>query len=188
MSQAQLIEMARHNLGHAKAGTIEQESGIFEVPVANYFDQERWELEMDRIFKRMPLMLAMTDELRNPGDYKAMEAVGMPVLLTRGDDGQVRAFVNMCRHRGAQIMLEGRGNSHRFTCPYHAWSYDQHGDLVGVYAPKDFGEVDKSCNSLVPLPVAERAGMIWAILNPKATVDIDTFLSGYDQVLAHFGF
>ncbi|MDH3643058.1 MAG: aromatic ring-hydroxylating dioxygenase subunit alpha [Gammaproteobacteria bacterium] len=188
MSRAQLVEMARHNMAHAKAGTIEQEAGIFEVPVDNYFDEERWQLEMDRIFKRMPLMVALTDEIRNPGDYKAMEAVGMPVLLSRGEDGEVRAFVNMCRHRGAQVILEGRGNTHRFTCPYHAWSYDQQGDLVGVYAPNDFGDVDKSCNSLIPLPVAERAGMIWVILNPKATLDIDTFLAGYDEVLGHFGF
>jgi nitrite reductase/ring-hydroxylating ferredoxin subunit len=160
MSRAQLINMARHNIGHAKAGTIEQAPDIVKVPVQNYFDPDRWQLEMDRIFRRMPLVLAMTDELRNPGDYKAMEAVGMPVLLSRGEDGEVRAFVNMCRHRGSQVMLPGCGNAHRFTCPYHAWTYDQEGALVGVYAPKDFGDVDKGENGLVPLPVAERAGMI----------------------------
>ncbi|HEY5679928.1 MAG TPA: aromatic ring-hydroxylating dioxygenase subunit alpha [Pseudomonadales bacterium] len=188
MSRAQLINMARHNIGHAKAGTIEQAPDIVKVPVQNYFDPDRWQLEMDRIFRRMPLVLAMTDELRNPGDYKAMEAVGMPVLLSRGEDGEVRAFVNMCRHRGSQVMLPGCGNAHRFTCPYHAWTYDQEGALVGVYAPKDFGDVDKGEHGLVPLPVAERAGMIWVIVNPQATLDIDTFLSGYDELLGHFHF
>ncbi len=188
MSRAQLINMARHNIAHAKAGTIEQAPDIVKVPVQNYFDPDRWQLEMDRIFRRMPLLLAMTDELRNPGDYKAMEAVGMPVLLSRGEDGEVRAFVNMCRHRGSQVMLPGCGNTHRFTCPYHAWTYDHEGALVGVYAPKDFGDVNKEENGLVPLPVAERAGMIWVIVNPDSKLDIDTFLSGYDELLGHFHF
>ena len=136
MSQAQLIEMARHNLAHAKAGTIEQEPDVMRVPACNYFDPDRWQLEIDRVFKRMPLMLALTCEMSEPGDYRALEAVGMPVLLTRGEDGEVRGFVNMCSHRGSQIMLEGSGqHAKRFTCPYHAWSYDQKGALiVSVYA------------------------------------------------------
>lgn len=188
MSRAQLIEMARHNLAHAKAGTIEQEPEVMRVPVSNYFDPDRWRLEIDRVFKRMPLMLALTCEMSGPGDYRALEAVGMPVLLVRGGDGEVRAFVNMCSHRGSQIVREGTGNGKRFPCPYHAWTYDQLGDLVSVYASEDFGEIDKSCNGLTKLPVIERAGLIWVVLNPASTLDLEAFLSDYDEVLAHFGF
>ncbi len=188
MSRAQLIEMAKHNLGHAKAGTIEQTEEIIRVPASNYYDLERWQLEMDRVFKRVPLMLAMTAEIPNTGDYKSMIAVDTPILISRGEDGEVRAFINMCRHRGSQIMPEGTGNTKRFTCPYHAWSYSQSGELIGVYAEQDFGDVDKSCNSLVGLPVAERAGLIWVTINPNASLDIDAFLSGYDELLGHFGF
>ncbi len=188
MSRAQLIEMARHNLAHVRAGTIEKTEAIHREPARHYFDEERWHLEMDRVFKRLPLMLAMTAELPNPGDYKAMDAVDTPVLIARGQDGEVRAFVNMCRHRGSQIMPPGTGSARRFTCPYHAWSYDQTGALIGVFSEQDFGAVDRSCYSLVELPSAERAGLIWVHLNPGAKLDIDDFLSGYDAVLEHFDF
>ena len=188
MSRTQLIEMARHNLAHVQAGTIERAEAIHREPARHYFDEERWRLEMDRVFKRVPLMLAMTAEIPNPGDYKAMDAVDTPVLITRGQGGEVRAFINMCRHRGSQIMPAGTGNARRFTCPYHAWSYDQTGALVGVFSEKDFGAVDRSCYSLVELPAAERAGLVWVHLNPNATLDIDDFLSGYDAVLEHFDF
>ena len=117
MSRAELIEMAKHNLAHVKAGTIEQAPGIGEVPATNYYDADRWSNEMRLVFKRLPLMLAMTAELPNVGDYKAMEAVGTPVIISRGQDGQVRAFVNSCSHRGAQLLDEGRGSAHKFTCP-----------------------------------------------------------------------
>ena len=85
-------------------------------------------------------------------------------------------------------MDEGCGNSHRFTCPYHAWSYNGHGDLIGIYAPKDFGEIDKSQYGLTELPCLEKAGLIWVTINPKSTLDIELFLSGYDELLEHFGF
>ncbi len=180
--------MARQSLAHAQAGTIDQTEAIHKEPAHHYFDEARWRLEMERIFKRVPLMLAMTAELPNPGDYKAMDAVSTPVLIARGQDGRVRAFVNMCRHRGAQIMAVGTGNAKRFTCPYHAWSYDQTGALIGVFSEKDFGTVERSCHSLVALPAAERAGLIWVHLNPNAALDIDDFLSGYDDMLGHFNF
>ena len=138
MSKTQLVEMAKHNITHTLAGTINLVDDVLRVPASHYYDPERWRLEMDKLFKRVPLMLAMSCELANPGDYKSMDAVGMPVLLSRGNNGELRAFVNMCSHRGSMIMPEGGGNTHRFTCPYHAWSYDHIGALISVFAPDDF--------------------------------------------------
>ncbi len=188
MSRAQLIEMAKHNMVHAKAGTIDQEPDVLRVAAGHYFETPRWRDEIDRVFKRMPLLLATTAELRRPGDYKSLEAVGVPILISRGADGQVRAFVNMCSHRGSIIVPEGRGSTKRFTCPYHAWTYDGDGALVAIYKENDFGHIDKSCNGLTRLPVAERAGLIWVQVDPNASLDIDTFLCGYDDVLSHFDF
>jgi len=188
MSREQLIEMAKINMAHGDAGTIPQTDDVLKVPVGKYFEEERWQQEIKLIFKRIPLMLAMTAELKEPGDYKSMNAGGVPVLISRTEDGEVKAFVNMCAHRGAQVMDEGCGNTHRFTCPYHAWTFDGHGDLIGIYAPKDFGEIDKSQYGLTELPCLEKAGLIWVTLDPKSTLDIELFLSGYDELLAHFGF
>ncbi len=184
----QLVEITREIVAHGKAGTIPQTDSIFQVPATHYTDPARFALELERVFKRVPLMLAMTAELREPGAYKAMDVVGVPVLIVRGEDSRVRAFVNMCSHRGAQLMPPGRGTAKRFTCPYHAWSYGVNGALIGVFREREFGDVDRACNGLTELPTAERAGLIWVTLNPRSTLDIDSFLAGYDDALAHFGF
>ncbi len=188
MSHSQLIEMARNSLTHAKAGTIDQKPDVYRVPSSHYYDEERWKAEMDKVFRRMPLMLAMSAELKEPGDYKAMDAGNTPVLIVRTDSGLIKAYVNMCSHRGAQVMDTGKGNTHRFTCPYHAWSYNREGELTGILSNKDFGDIDKSCYGLTELPCLERAGLVWVTTDPKSTLDISTFLSGYDELLGHFGF
>ncbi|HIG42515.1 MAG: aromatic ring-hydroxylating dioxygenase subunit alpha [bacterium] len=187
MSKAQLIEMARHGIEHGKAGTIDQTADVLKVPANNYYDESRWRQEVNKVFRHLPLMLAMTAELKSVRDYKAMTAGNVPVLITRTEQG-IKAYLNMCSHRGAQIMEDGRGNSERFTCPYHAWSYNQDGELYGILSNKDFGDIDKSCYGLISLPCLEKAGLIWVITDPKSTVDINAFLSGYDALLALFGF
>ena len=188
MSKAKLVEISKQDLAHGRAGTVAQADSIYAVPVEHYYEAGRWQQEMQQIFRRMPLMLATTAELREPGSYKAMEAAGVQVLITRNRDGQVRAFVNMCSHRGARLVAPGHGTAHKFTCPYHAWTYSPDGDLVAVYAADDFGDVEKSCNGLTALPCLEKAGLIWVTLNPESDLDIETFLSGYDSMLAEFGF
>ena len=188
MARAQLIEMARHSIAHAQAGTIEQVPDVLRIPAENYTAPDRFEREVERIFKRVPLMLGLSSEIANPGDYKAITPAGVPILLARGRDGAVRAFLNVCRHRGAQILDEGVGRARRFVCPYHAWTYDDAGTLVGILSEDEFGEIDKACHSLVTLPVLERAGLVWAIANPASKLDIGAFLSGYDELLGSFGF
>ena len=183
-----LLEMARHNIAHSAAGTIDIEPGVYKVPASNYFDQERFDKEVDGIFRRIPLMLAATAELPNPGDYKAMNAAGLPILLVRGKDGEVRSFINSCSHRGTNVVLEGTGNARLFSCPYHAWSFDQKGNLVAIASKEEFGDIDTDCYGLTKLPVTERGGLIWGIANPNSTVDFDTFLAGYDELLGQFGF
>lgn len=187
MNRKELVQMARRNLEHVKAGTVDQAPEIGRVPAADYVDPERWQREMDRVFRRLPLMLGFTTELREPGSYRSMIVADVPILLTRGEDGVVRSFLNVCRHRGAVVVAEGSGSASRFTCPYHAWSYDNEGALVGIYKNKDFGKLDKDCNGLTPLPVFERAGLIWGALTPHCPVDFDRFLCGYDEVLEGLG-
>ena len=187
-SRDTLIQMARNNLEIVKSGKLPQTEDVLRVPAEHYYDPGRWRLEMDRVFKRLPLMLAMSCELKEPGDFKTLEVCGVPVLLLRNEDLEVRAYVNSCSHRGAVVVTERRGNRRRFSCPYHAWTYDHAGDLVAIYAEEDFGEIDKSCHGLTALPVGERAGMIWVNLDANSTLDLDTYLCGYDGLLEHFGF
>ncbi|MGI9285412.1 MAG: aromatic ring-hydroxylating oxygenase subunit alpha [Pseudomonadales bacterium] len=188
MSRSQLIQMAKDGLAHAEAGTIPQAEDILRVPARHYYDPDRWQLEMDRVFRRLPMMLATSVELPEPGDYKALEATGVPVLITRDMQGEVRAYVNSCAHRGSQIMPQGCGHAERFTCPYHAWSYNHSGELTHIYCPKDFGDIDNSSHGLVPLQATERCGLIWVQTDQNSKLDIDAFLAGYDEQLANFSF
>jgi phenylpropionate dioxygenase-like ring-hydroxylating dioxygenase large terminal subunit len=187
MARDELIAMTRSLVAHGVAGTMELADAVLRVPAATYTDPERFEAEKARIFRRLPLMLAPTCELPEPGAYKAMEVAGVPVLLVRQRDGSVAAFRNMCTHRGNPV-AHGTGKASRFVCGYHGWTYGSDGALLGVASPQDFGQVDKATLCLKRFPSLERAGLIWAILDVDSTLSIEAALCGYDRLLAHFGF
>ncbi len=185
MSREQLVSMTRRNIAHSKNGTVPLDDSVKRVPSTNYYDPHRWQLEMDRIFRRVPLVMGFSVELSVANSYKALDVMGTPVLLVRGDDGVLRSFVNMCSHRGAQVMEEGSGTARRFSCPYHAWVYNTEGALVGMLDKEAFGEIDMSCHGLTPLPVAERAGIVFGGITPGMHFDIDEYLCGYGEMLDH---
>jgi phenylpropionate dioxygenase-like ring-hydroxylating dioxygenase large terminal subunit len=145
------------------------------VPTRSYLDADQWGAEMELIFKRVPLMLALSCEMPKPGDYKAMEAIGLPILIARDREGAVRAFLNVCSHRGAPVAKDGHGNCSRFTCVYHGWTFATDGRLMGVADPHKFGDVDKSTRGLKRLPCEERHGMIFVVLTPNAPLDLDAY-------------
>ncbi|HZU64712.1 MAG TPA: SRPBCC family protein [Novosphingobium sp.] len=149
------------------------------VPSASYTDPAQWEAEMAQVFRKVPLMLAFTSEMPNPGDYKAMEAIGLPILITRGKDGVARAFLNVCSHRAAPVANEGHGNCARFTCKYHGWTYGPDGKLIGISEASKFGEVDKASLGLKALPCKEQAGMIFVGLTPGMELDLDAYYRGF---------
>jgi phenylpropionate dioxygenase-like ring-hydroxylating dioxygenase large terminal subunit len=188
MSRETLVELTRRTFQHARAGTVPLAGDVGRVPATNYYDPARWQLEMARVFKRTPLVLGFTCELPEPRSYKALEVAGVPILLSRGADGQMRSFVNMCSHRGSIVVPEGTGTARRFTCPYHAWTYDSEGRLVGILDRDEFGDLNPDCHGLTPLPVAERAGIVFGALTPGAPFDIDAYLCGYGEMLAHHQF
>jgi len=188
MRRTEYISMAERLLDHVENKTTESASDVYQVPVSCYLDEDLWHREMKNIFRRLPLMLAMTCEMRNTGDYKVMEVADFPVLMVRGKDGKVRAFLNACTHRGAFVAKEGKGNCSRFSCPYHAWTFNLEGDLIGVADPKKFGDVDKSTMGLTELPCDERAGLIFVMLDPNLTTDLDDYLGDMLPELESLGF
>lgn len=154
------------------------------VPVAAYLDQERYQSELAGIFRTLPLPIALSLELPEPGSYLARTVMDQPLLLTRSTTGKVNVFLNVCRHRGAKICAEGSGKQRKFSCPYHSWTYDNEGQLTGVYGEKSFGEIDRSTLSLTRLHSAERHGIIFAALDAKLTFDIDRWLGDLGPRLA----
>jgi phenylpropionate dioxygenase-like ring-hydroxylating dioxygenase large terminal subunit len=183
MDQNEFNELAKRLLHHVESGTTDQAAEPFVVPVADYLEASRWQLEVDAVFGRVPLALGASNEVPAPGDYKAIQIVDTPVLVTRGRDGAAHGFINVCRHRGAQVVENGCGNAHRFSCPYHAWLYDTEGALVSIPGEDTFGPVDAATHGLREIPVEERAGLIFGSLDPDAELDLDAWLAGFDAEL-----
>ena len=188
MTRELLIPIARDVIKHAKAGTMKQASEVMRLPATHYTDSSRFQIEVEKLIKRVPIILGPSCEISKAGDFKTLSIAGISLIVSRDVDGTAHAMINACSHRGACLTKEENGNRKRFTCPYHGWSFSNVGDLIGVSAEKDFGSINKNDYGLISLPVYESAGLIWAILNPNSKVDIPTFLSGYDKVLDSFAF
>ncbi|HLY56502.1 MAG TPA: aromatic ring-hydroxylating dioxygenase subunit alpha, partial [Stellaceae bacterium] len=169
--------------GYARDHKTFQTDRTMTVPYAVYTDEARWHREMELIFRRVPLMLALSCELPERRSYKALDAAGKPVLITRDQTGKVRAFLNVCAHRGSPLAEEGCGKAARLTCPYHGWTFGLDGKLIGVSDAALFGEFDRSSRNLRELPCVERAGMIFGALTPDAPFDVDAY---YGRLLSDF--
>lgn len=178
MDHLDIGSVAETLLDYVEQDRTYQSDRITTVPASVYTDPDRWGREIDLIFKRVPLMLALSCELPEPGSYKAMDAMGLPVLIVRDKAGEARAFLNVCAHRGAPVADEGHGHCARFTCKYHSWTYGLDGKLLAVSDREKFGEIDKATRGLRALPCHEQGGMIFAVLTPGEPVDFAEFFSG----------
>ncbi|MEM1051677.1 MAG: aromatic ring-hydroxylating dioxygenase subunit alpha [Pseudomonadota bacterium] len=187
MSREELVSMTRSLVEHGAADTMEYADEIVRVPASSYIDPDIFEQEKRKLFRRLPLMVAPSCELPEPGYYKTMDICGVPLLLTRQRDGSVGAFLNMCTHRGNPV-ANGSGKASRFMCSYHGWTFKNDGSLAGLSSPKDFGTVDKAALCLKRFPAYESAGLIWAILDHNSQLSIADYLCGYDALLEAFGF
>jgi nitrite reductase/ring-hydroxylating ferredoxin subunit len=183
-----LKDMARQTIAYGRDGTTNFAENIMRLDASVYYDEDLFERELDQIFKRIPIVLGPSCEIPEPGDFKTMKVARSSIIVARGKDGVARGFMNTCRHRGVKVENEPCGNRSRFTCPFHGWSFGVDGSLVGIASRNDFGDIDKAEYGLKQFPLVERAGLIWAIVNPDCQTDIDPFLAGYDEILSAFKF
>ena len=186
MDLAEKMDVARELMGFVREGTTQMLDEPMRIPLERYRSQQRFEAEMEAIFASVPLGLALTCELREPGQFVTRNVLDRPVLITRGQDGEARAFLNVCRHRGAVVETRECGQATRFSCPYHAWTYDDTGALVAVTDAKTFGDLDRSTHGLRELPTQERSGFVWVVLTPGGAIDVDEWLGDYADELAMF--
>ena len=128
------------------------------LPAYYYTSPEILELEKEKLFFKDWLIVGRVEEWPNPGDYRAMEIVGEPIVITRNKDGELKAFANVCRHRGVAVAI-GQGNTKEFLCPYHAWVYDLDGGLVSAARPRGTGAGVPSPTPPPPSPIfRQRSG------------------------------
>lgn len=185
--RAELVAVARDVLEHSRNGTLRTTDDVMTVPAANYTDPAHFGAELERMFRRIPVVVALSCEVSKAGDQRPIEIAGVPVLVVRGRDGAARVFLNACTHRGSMLARECT-TATRITCPYHGWAFDDRGALVGISGRQDFGPIDTDQYGLRELPALERGGFIWAVLDPNSKVDIDTFLGSFGSMLERFGF
>jgi phenylpropionate dioxygenase-like ring-hydroxylating dioxygenase large terminal subunit len=152
-----------------------------------YDTPERLANERDTLFRRFPLVVGFSSQLREPGSYFTHDLTGVPILVARGADGQSRAFLNVCRHRGAKVAPQASGNCRRFICPYHAWSYDLDGKLHSVTEKRCFPNLVPDRSGLLTLACAERHGMIFVVPTPGLELDIDAYLGKFGDDFASYG-
>ncbi len=143
--------------------------GTEDIPALRYTSEEYFRLERERVFRgEVWLIAGRESRIPEPGDYFTFE-VGLPgsVLVVRNREGQLRAFHNVCTHRGMEI-ASGSGSTDRFRCVYHSWTFDLDGNLATVVDEEQFHDLDRSCHGLRPVRVESWAGWIWLTLNPYA--------------------
>lgn len=176
MKTTEQIELLEELLGLRRDRSAFLDETVERSPAARYSDPDIFAAEKARIFRAAPLAVAHVSEMSEDGAFLRCEVAGAPVILTRDREGEIHAFYNICRHRGARLVDADRGCRHRFTCPYHAWTWDNQGHLIGVpHQAQGFPDLDKADYGLKRVQVAVRFGWIWVQLDGE--MDIDAFLA-----------
>lgn len=150
-----------------------------------WFDKERAAL----FDGQQPLIVGHTSMLKQAGDHFTHDHTGQPLLVVRGKDDEIRAFLNVCRHRGVRLSnAEGVANAPSFVCPYHNWIYGLDGRLTKVPLQQEcFPSLDLSCHGLKQLPLAICEGLILVSPDPDGSIDIERQLGGVPRDFAAFG-
>jgi nitrite reductase/ring-hydroxylating ferredoxin subunit len=186
MDHATQVALTRRVFDFVDRNSTELAGAVYRNPVTTYTSASQAERERELLFRGHPLFFGLSCELPKPGDWRADDLSGVPILVVRAGDGRLRAFLNVCRHRGAKVAT-GSGSGRRvFVCPYHAFTYDLEGRLLKLHA-EGFTGLDCEAMSLVPIPVAERHGLIWVRSTPGGPdLDVDDLLGGLGPEMAAY--
>lgn len=189
------MSMQDYNSNGHSVNSIDVSDLIFDDPVREVFkvnrstmtSQEIYELEKERIFNECWLYLGHESEIENPGDFQSREVAGRPLFFTRTKGGEVNVFHNTCPHRGAVICRQQEGNRQAFQCFYHAWTFNNEGQLISLPDEEGYGEsFDKGEHGLKSPPkVKSYRGLIFVSFNPEVE-DLVSYLAGAREYLDYF--
>jgi phenylpropionate dioxygenase-like ring-hydroxylating dioxygenase large terminal subunit len=152
-----------------------------------YFDPEFFEAEKRALLRAAPQVVCHQGEIAQPGEWRSLEYLGDSVIVMRGDDGEVRAFSNVCRHRGSRLVDGTGGWAKVLTCPYHAWSYARDGRLVGVPHRHEYPGLQPEELGLVPVSLEKWRGFLFVALEPGAP-SVAEMMAPYEAEIAPYRF
>lgn len=172
-------EILQRIFDHIDNKTTDLGSLVWKEPVESYWSTERFEAEV-ALLRRLPVVFCLSAMLPEKGSYIARKAAGTPLLVVRGEDGIVRAFINACRHRGMQVATD-KGCAKSFVCPYHAWTYGLEGELRHIPGAAGFPGVEREGNGLVEVSALEKGGLVYVnqseTIDPESIEDMPDFFS-----------
>jgi p-cumate 2,3-dioxygenase alpha subunit len=162
----------------------DQEAGLFRVNRRAFTDPECLEQERRRIFEKCWIYVGHESEVPHVGDFRSRSVAGRPMILVRGDDGVIRVLFNTCTHRGTMVCRQKFGNAKTFQCPYHAWTFNSRGQLIGVPGEESYSEAFslEKMGLVSPAKVDNYRGFIFACLDPAAQ-DLYEYLAGAREYL-----
>ncbi|WP_028999626.1 aromatic ring-hydroxylating dioxygenase subunit alpha [Azohydromonas australica] len=155
------------------------------LPAGLYTRQDVFEADLKVFFQSHWILAGLECEIPEPGDTQVLDIGTSSVILLRDDDMQVRAFHNVCRHRGARILNAGQGVVSKLVCPYHQWTYETSGQLI--HAPHMGVDFDKSCRSLKPVALRSVGGLLYVCLSDNPPKDIAFLQDVMEERLAPYG-
>src|SRR5271166_2870446 len=155
------------------------------LPPACYTSREFYQRELSNIFLKCWNLIGRAEYVKKPGDYFTLSLVGVSLIIMRGDDGRIRAFINSCRHRGAKL-LEGEGHCKAIRCPYHSWLYSTRGDLRASNGMQDTRNFDPSGFGLTEVKLDVWSGFLFVNLDSESVSlweylgDLDSYTQSYE--------
>jgi len=160
----------------------------FSLPGWIYHDAEFMALEIERIFRPSWQIVCHVSEVPNPGDYQTLDYIGESVVVIRGDDGVLRAFTNVCRHRAMRLVQGPSGCAKKLVCPYHAWVYESDGRLTGVPMKGEYPSLKLEENGLSPVDIEVWHGFIFVRLEDAGFPSVAEMMAPFEAEVSQYRF
>ncbi|MDM5207427.1 aromatic ring-hydroxylating dioxygenase subunit alpha [Cytobacillus kochii] len=175
-------DMTKSELLEHLNDTVKPEVG--EIPAYVLADPKVYDLEHKKVFMKTWIFIGHESEIPNKNDYMLRDLAGYSIIVSRNADSSIKAFYNMCTHRGMKLCRADKGNKSAFVCPYHGFNFKNNGDLIGVPLQKSiYGEeLDKSTMGLTEVRIESYKGLLFGTWNDEAE-SLDDFLGDFKWYL-----
>lgn len=170
------------------AGVVADPLDGWSLPAWTYSDPEFFEAERERVFAPAWQVVCHESDVTGAGDWHTLDYLGESVIVIRGKDLVLRAFTNVCRHRGSRVVEGISGCARKLVCPYHAWTYGLDGALVGVPDSASYPDLDKTRHGLAPVSIEVWRGFVFVRLKDAGGPSVAAMMAPYEAMIEPYRF